>query len=218
MRDLGVLAVRLIEDFPEYYGYFALTSYEFDGRSPQNHNNRNPLLRLGIGADGLKTGHTSEAGYGLVGSAVQGGRRVVFVLTGLETEAARAEESERIVNWAFRQFVQKTVVAGGTRLADADVHMGQTARVGLVLAQDLNMLLPALAQDNLKAEIVYTGPIQAPISKGQKIAELIVEVPDIPDTRVPLVAENDVPRGGFMTRLMTAAGALTAQLIEAAGS
>ncbi len=113
MHDLGVIAVRLIEEFPQYYGYFSLTEFAYDGRSPDNHNNRNPLLALGIGADGLKTGHTSEAGYGLVGSTVQGGRRLVFVISGLSSEAERAEESERIVNWAFRQFVQKTVVKAG---------------------------------------------------------------------------------------------------------
>ena len=104
MEDLGLLASRLIREFPEYYGYFAMPTFEFDGRVPSNHRNRNPLLNLGIGADGLKTGHTSEAGYGLVGSAVQGNRRIVFVITGLDSEAARAEEAERVVAWAFRQF------------------------------------------------------------------------------------------------------------------
>ncbi|MEL7117607.1 MAG: D-alanyl-D-alanine carboxypeptidase family protein, partial [Pseudomonadota bacterium] len=103
MRDLGILATRLITEFPEYYAYFAMTEFPWDGRAPQNRFNRNPILGLGVGADGLKTGHTREAGYGLVGSAIQGERRIVFVITGLETDTAREEESERIVNWAFRQ-------------------------------------------------------------------------------------------------------------------
>ena len=103
-HDLGVLAQHLITDFPELYKNFAIKEYAFDNRAPANRHNRNPILGLGIGADGLKTGHTEEAGYGLVGSAVQDGRRVIFVLSGLGSEKARAEESERIVNWAFRQF------------------------------------------------------------------------------------------------------------------
>ncbi len=107
VHDLGMLAVRLITEFPEYYGYFGQTEYRYDDRAPDNRFNRNPLLHLGIGADGLKTGHTSEAGYGIVGSATQGTRRIVFVISGLTSEKERAEESERIVNWAFRQFVQK---------------------------------------------------------------------------------------------------------------
>jgi hypothetical protein len=95
MEDLGKVATAIIREFPEYYGYFALQEWPFDGRAPQNRFNRNPVLGLGIGADGLKTGHTQEAGYGLVGSALQGNRRIVFVITGLETMAARAERPRR---------------------------------------------------------------------------------------------------------------------------
>src|SRR6056297_1907730 len=124
MRDLALLSRHIIEDFPEFYPMFAETKFEFDGRAPQNTRNRNPILGLGIGADGLKTGHTQEAGYGLVGSAKQGDRRVIFVVTGLETARARAEESEQIVNWAFRQFAEQTVLTAGTEVARADVWMG----------------------------------------------------------------------------------------------
>ncbi|MBL3567661.1 D-alanyl-D-alanine carboxypeptidase, partial [Rhodovulum sulfidophilum] len=102
MHDLGILAMRLIDEFPEYYGFFGEQEYDYDGRAPQNRFNRNPLLKLGIGADGLKTGHTQEAGYGLVGSALQNGRRVTFVVSGLDSAEQRAEEGERIINWAFR--------------------------------------------------------------------------------------------------------------------
>lgn len=101
VKDLAILAQRLIEDFPEYYPLFAETQFTFDGRAPSNVNNRNPLLKLGIGADGLKTGHTTEAGYGLVGSAKQGDRRVIFVMSGLNSTAQRAEEAEAFVNWSF---------------------------------------------------------------------------------------------------------------------
>jgi D-alanyl-D-alanine carboxypeptidase (penicillin-binding protein 5/6) len=212
MQDLGRIAVRLIREFPEYYGYFAQTEYSFDGRVPSNHENRNPLLGLGIGADGLKTGHTSEAGYGLVGSAVQGDRRVVFVITGLPSEAARAEEAERIVAWAFRQFVTRTVVDGGTVVAEAPVWLGDSATVGLQAAEDVRLLFPALQQDGIAGEVVYTGPIEAPVTAGQPIAELVVPRDGLDFARIPLVADRDVARGGFVTRVRTATGILAGKL------
>ncbi|MEO1678630.1 MAG: D-alanyl-D-alanine carboxypeptidase family protein [Pseudomonadota bacterium] len=205
MADLGQLATRLIEEFPEYYTYFALQEYEFDGRAPSNTRNRNPILGLGIGADGLKTGHTQEAGYGLVGSAVQGDRRVVFVVTGLQTERARLEEAERIVNWAFRQFVQRTVAEGGTRLAEAPVHMGAARTVGMVVPEDLNLLIPALLRDTIEAEVSYQTPLKAPILQGQQIGTLLLDLPDIGLQELPLVAEASVPVGGFFPRIRTAA-------------
>lgn len=208
MRDLGILALRLIEEFPEYYPVFAETEYNYKNRAPDNRFNRNPLLKLGIGADGLKTGHTSEAGYGLVGSARQGDRRVIFAITGLPSDKARAEEAERIVSWAFRQFAFKTVAKAGERIAEAEVFLGAADRVGLVPEQDISLLVPALVQDTMTAEVIYTGPLRAPVAKGTRVAELVVHVPDLPDHRVPLVAEGDVARGGFLKRLGTAAGTL----------
>jgi serine-type D-Ala-D-Ala carboxypeptidase (penicillin-binding protein 5/6) len=203
-HDLGVLAERLIEDFPKHYELFSEQEFTFDGRVPSNSQNRNPILGLGIGADGLKTGHTEEAGYGLVGSAKQGDRRVIFVITGLPSMAARRTESERIINWAFRQFALKDVAEAGTRLAEADVWMGAAPRVGLVLPEDLSILIPATGQDALQAHIAYQGPVEAPITKGQEIAELVLEREDMPEMRLPLVAEADVPRGGFVPHVTTA--------------
>ncbi|MDP4031445.1 MAG: D-alanyl-D-alanine carboxypeptidase family protein [Pseudorhodobacter sp.] len=212
MHDLGMLATRLIEEFPEYYPIFAMTENNYANRAPDNRFNRNPLLKLNIGADGLKTGHTSEAGYGLVGSAVQGERRVVFAFTGLTSEKDRAQEAERLVNWAFRQFSMKTVARAGSRVAMAEVWMGDAPRVGLVPAEDVRRLLPALSQDQMAAEVVYTGPLAAPIAKGQQVAELLVHIPGLPDARIPLVAETAVGNGGFVTRLSTAARLLFARL------
>lgn len=217
-HDLGILAVRLITEFPEYYGYFALTEFEHDGRAPDNRFNRNPLLGMGIGADGLKTGHTEEAGFGLVGSAVQSGRRIVFVLTGLTSAQDRAQESERIANWAFREFVQKTVAPAGTRIADADVWLGQNALVGLVVAEDLTLLLPSVVQEKVTATVRYTGPVLAPVEAGQKLGEMVVEVPGVAPITVPLVAENAVPRGGFVTHLRTAFGVLSKRVMAEVGS
>ena len=208
MHDLGVLATRLITQFPEYYGYFAETEFLFDGRTPDNRFNRNPLLALGIGADGLKTGHTREAGYGLVGSAVQGKRRVVFVLTGLNSERERAEESERVVNWSFRQFVEKTVIEKDTQVARADVWMGDQPDLGLVTGDEVTLLVSALSRDDLAAEIVYRSPLEAPITKGQQVARMIITRADLPSTEIPLYADRDIIRGGFLPRVRTAASVL----------
>jgi D-alanyl-D-alanine carboxypeptidase (penicillin-binding protein 5/6) len=204
-RDLGMLSVQLIREFPEYYGYFAQKEFEFDGRAPQNRFNRNPLLDLGIGADGLKTGHTEEAGYGLVGSAEQGGRRIVFVLTGLQSERARAEESERVVSWAFRQFVEKTIAEEGRRFGEVPVWLGERQTVGLMAGRDLSILVPATLPGDLEARVVYRGPLEAPIAEGQEIAELVVPRDDLPEARLPLVADRSVPEGGFIPRVRTAA-------------
>jgi D-alanyl-D-alanine carboxypeptidase (penicillin-binding protein 5/6) len=208
MKDLGIIGLRLIEEFPEHYPIFSQTEFNFADRAPDNRFNRNPLLKLNIGADGLKTGHTSEAGYGLVGSAKQGDRRIVFAITGLPSETARAEEAERIVNWAFRQFTLKTVAKAGQRVAEAEVFMGDVPSVGLVPDQDLTQLVPALVQGQMTAEVVYLGPLQAPIAKGQRVAELVIHMPNMPDARLPLVAEADVGKGGFLTRITTAAQVL----------
>jgi D-alanyl-D-alanine carboxypeptidase (penicillin-binding protein 5/6) len=208
MRDLGIVAKHLVEDFPEFYPYFAMTEFNYKDRAPANAQNRNPLLKLGgtdWKADGLKTGHTSEAGYGLVGSAIRGDRRVIFVVTGLPSDEARAEESESIVNWAFRQFVEKTVVTKGTRLAEAEVFLGSAASVGLVSEHDVTLLLPASGQSEVEARIVYNGPLIAPVAAGQAVAELVIAVPGLAETRVPMLAEADVAKGGFLTRIQAAA-------------
>ena len=218
MHDLGILAVRLITEFPEYYGDFSLTEFPYDGRSPDNRFNRNPLLKMGIGADGLKTGHTEEAGYGLVGSAVQDGRRIVVVISGLTSEKERSEEAERIISWAFREFIQKTVASKGTKIADAPVWMGSADTVGLVVEKDLTLLLPSLAQDKLKSEVKYVGPIAAPITAGTKLADMIIDIPGHEPVTVPLVAEADIAKGGFGKRVKTAFGILSARVLAEIGS
>ena len=214
VHDLAVLADRLITDFPEYYPLFAEEVFEFDGRAPSNARNRNPLLKLDIGADGLKTGHTQEAGYGLVGSAKQGDRRVVFVLSGLDSVGKRAEEAEAVVNWSFRNFVERTVAKSEEPVAQAKLWMGAEKSVGLVPEDDLTLLFPVLGNKDIEAEVVYEGPINAPVSKGQPLAELVIKPEGLPEIRRPLVADKDVPLGGFVVRMMTVGGIVLKDVIN----
>ncbi|QUJ77318.1 D-alanyl-D-alanine carboxypeptidase [Sulfitobacter albidus] len=212
MRDLGLLSARLIRDFPQYYPMFAEKEFLFDAKEAQNRFNRNPLLGLGIGADGLKTGHTQEAGYGLAGSAKQGDRRVIFVLSGLDTAQARAQEAEAVANWAFRQFAQTELGAAGTVIAQADVSVGAEKTVGMELAEDLSMLIPTNPIEPLQTEIVYDGPVQAPIAKGDQIGELIIRPEGLPEKRVPLVADRAIAPYGFVDRMLAAATHLIARI------
>jgi D-alanyl-D-alanine carboxypeptidase (penicillin-binding protein 5/6) len=197
-RDLVILARRLIDDFPEEYAYFSETEYTWNGIEQHN---RNPLLELGLGVDGLKTGHTAEAGYGLVGSAEQNGQRVVFMVGGLGSEKERAAETQAIVKWAFGAFDPIRFFDEGDTVAAADVWLGAAKTVPLVAPSDLRMLVPREDRAGVKAQIVYRGPVEAPIAKGQKLATLEVAVPGHDDVSFDLVAGADVERGGLMTRI-----------------
>ncbi|WP_299651642.1 D-alanyl-D-alanine carboxypeptidase family protein [uncultured Jannaschia sp.] len=217
MADLAILAERLITEFPEYYTYFAETEFAFDGRSPANRFNRNPLLTLGIGADGLKTGHTQEAGYGLVGSAVQGDRRVTFVLSGMASESARAEESERLANWAFRQFAEERVLQDGEGpVMEAEVFMGERDTVPLVPEGEVTLLLPVTGRQTVTGEIAYDGPVEAPVAAGTRLATLTLSHPGIAPLEVPLVAGADVPRAGPLRRVQIAGTRVAGELLGSA--
>ncbi len=205
MHDLAVLATSIINDFPEYYGYFALEEYDFDGRSPSNRFNRNPVLGLDMGADGLKTGHTEEAGYGLVGSAMQGDRRIVFVFTGLEAQVDRRQEAESFINWGFRQFLPRDVAKKGDTIAQAPVWMGSQQQINLITDADIRLLVPAIAQDSLQTRVEYATPLEAPITAGAKVGELVITAADMPEKRIDLVSDRDVAYGGFLPRIRASA-------------
>lgn len=208
VRDLGLLAERLITDFPEYYGYFALQEYDFDGRSPANRFNRNPVLGLGLGVDGLKTGHTDEAGYGMVGSAVQGDRRIIFVFSGLSGESERRQEAEAMINWGFRQFLSRKLARSGDIVTEVPVWMGSQERVNAVVGQDITLLVPAIGQDSLETRVEYVSPVDAPVAEGGKVAELVVTAPNMPEKRIPLVSDREVTRGGFLPRMRASTSVL----------
>ena len=206
MRDLVLLANRLITDFPEEYRMFAEEEFLFDEEESANRRNRNPILGIaGLGADGLKTGHTQEAGYGLVGSGRQGERRIIFALTGLDSEKARAEEAESILNWGYRQFAEYEVGKQGERVAEADVWMGMQERVGLVLTRDLTLLLPATSAGKVPGEVIYSTPLQAPIAAGTEVGTLILRPEGLPEIELPLAADSAVAKGGFTQRVTTVA-------------
>lgn len=216
MRDLAVLAERIIVDFPEFYEMFSETEFVFDEKEAQNRFNRNPLLGLGIGADGLKTGHTQEAGYGLVGSVVQGKRRVIFVISGLQSEQTRAREAEAITNWAFRQFTTAELVKEGQIIAEADVWLGDAATVSLTAGKPLQTLVPVGGGGKVEAEVIYNGPLQAPIAKGDEVAKLLIKPEGLEATEVPLIAAGDVAKGGVMVRLKAASSRVLSKITAGA--
>ena len=220
MRDLAILGTKVIEDFPEFYAMFAEKEFLFDKKESQNRFNRNPLLGLGIGADGLKTGHTKEAGYGLVGSVKQGARRIVFVISGLQTEQARAREAEAITNWAFRQFTTAQLLEEGQIVAEAEVWMGEQATVQLSAAKALNTLVPTGTTDRkVKAEVIYDSPLKAPVMAGDQVGKLIIRPEGLAATEVPLIAAQTVEQGGVMVRLKTASQRVVKKLMaEAEGA
>jgi D-alanyl-D-alanine carboxypeptidase (penicillin-binding protein 5/6) len=217
VHDLTVLAARIITEFPEYYPYFAETEFLWDGRAPDNRFNRNPLLGLGIGADGLKTGHTQEAGYGIVASAKQGNRRIVFALQGLPSEGDRAREAEAIVNWAFRQFSEQTVVKSGEAVSTAEVWLGDADEVTLTAAEDVTLLVPALHHDGIPSKVTYLSPVPAPIAEGQEIGTLTLLPEGLPPVDVPLVAAAAVGKAGFFARIMVSTGRLRARYLDFLG-
>lgn len=196
-RDLAILAKRTIEDFPEYYGYYAETEYIYGGIKQQN---RNPLLTKNIGADGLKTGHTEASGYGLTASAIRGGRRVIAVLNGMSSDKERAQESERMIDWGFNEYENYTLFKAGEIVDNAPVDMGKAATVPLAAEQEVLVTLPRAVRQNVKANAQYPTPLPAPITKGAQVGTLVISAPGAQTVEIPLIATADVPRLGFFGR------------------
>jgi D-alanyl-D-alanine carboxypeptidase (penicillin-binding protein 5/6) len=204
-RDLATLASIIITEFPEYYPIFSETEFEFGGIRQYA---RNPLLHRDVGADGLKTGFTDDAGYSLTASAIRDGRRLILVLAGLETPGQRAREGERLLEHGFRDFKAYQLYAAGERVDTADVWLGDQKTVPLVTEQRVVLALTPEARRELQVRIVYDGPVPAPVSAGANLAQLEISAPGIEPRRVPLVAGADVPAVGLLGRVSSAIGYL----------
>jgi serine-type D-Ala-D-Ala carboxypeptidase (penicillin-binding protein 5/6) len=204
-RDLATLAMRTIKDFPEYYKYYSEREFTFNNIKQGN---RNPLLYKNIGADGLKTGHTEESGYSLTASVIRNGRRIVMVLQDLPNAKARDQESERLAEWAFREFTDYKLVAAGDKVDDAPVWLGAEASVPLTVARDFVVTLSHKSRSEMKVSEQYDGPVAAPIRKGQPVGKIVVTAPGAQPTEAPLVAGADVPRMGALGRVAALAGYL----------
>ena len=161
-----------------------------------------------MGADGLKTGYTRAAGYGLTASAVRGGRRLILAVNGFESARARAEESEAIIEWGFREYDTYQLLDAGEDVGQARVWLGESETVPLVLADDLTVTLPRAARDSLEVRIVYEGPVPAPIEEGQLIARLVIDAPGVETIDKPLLAGSDVGRPSVLVRMATVLGYL----------
>jgi serine-type D-Ala-D-Ala carboxypeptidase (penicillin-binding protein 5/6) len=204
-QDLTTLGLHIIRDYPEYYHYFSEKDFNFNNIHQEN---RNPLLYKDIGADGLKTGHTDESGYSLIGSIVRGDRRVIVVVSGLATMKDRASESERLVEWAFREFSNYKLFSAGDKVDDADVWLGKESKVGMSIANDLTVTLPRRSRRDMKVTVSYDRPLPAPIKEGDPIGKVVVTVPGVNSTERPLVAAVDDPTIGTIGRMATLTGYL----------
>ncbi len=205
-RDLAKLASATIQNHPQLYKkFYSKTDFTWGKTLGEGaaitQANRDPLLGRVRGADGLKTGHTEEAGYGFTGSAEQDGRRLVMVLAGLTSANQRIAESVKFMNWGFGAWRARPIVAAGKKVETAEVQLGDSSTVGLVAPKALSVTMPAGTNSPITAKVVYTGPIKAPIAKGQHIADLVISSPDTGEQRMPLVADKDVAEAGFFGRI-----------------
>jgi D-alanyl-D-alanine carboxypeptidase (penicillin-binding protein 5/6) len=206
-RDLATLANYVIREFPEYYGYYSEREFTYgqslDGK-PITQSNRNPLLYQGVGADGLKTGHTEAAGFGLAASGVRDGRRLVMVIHGMDSVRARSQESRRLFDWGFREFANYALFKAGETVESATVWLGDKPAVPLVLEKDFTVTLPRGGRSGMKVVVNYQGPVSTPIAKGQQIAMLEVSGPGFETIRRPLYAAEEVGRLAFFGRIVSA--------------
>jgi len=197
-RDLAKLSQIITTRFPEFYHYFAQSSFVYNGIKQSN---RNPLISKDMGVDGLKTGHTVESGYGMVSSALRAGRRLVLVVNGLESKKMRSSESERLLEWGFREFGNFELFKAGDVVTNASVWLGDKAHVALLIKDDLTLTLAKKVRRDMKVTVRFQGPLPAPILKDQQVATLTVTAPDMEPLEIPLVAGDSVKQLGLTGRL-----------------
>jgi len=211
-RELAKLARHIILTYPEYYKYYG--EREFTWNKIRQFN-RNPLLAMNIGGDGLKTGFTREAGYGLVGSAVQNGQRLIVVVNGLKSEKERAEEGKKLLEWGFHGFQSGVLFAEGQEIATARLYGGEKGHVPLTAQREVRLMVPRGSREKIIARVVYTGPVPAPVQQGQKIGMLKVWRGDSLVLEVPLQSTESVATGSMPRRALDAATELVINLFRA---
>ncbi|MGB9313911.1 MAG: D-alanyl-D-alanine carboxypeptidase family protein [Pseudolabrys sp.] len=212
-RELGLLARHIIRTYPDFYPIFSQADYTWNKIRQQN---RNPLLGAMTGADGLKTGFTKEAGYGLVGSAVQNGQRLIVVVNGVNTPKDRADEAKKLLEWGFRTFEQRVLFAEGQTIGTAKVFGGSIGRVSLVASEGaVRVLLPKAGGEKLIARIVYKGPVPAPVTEGTPIGNLKVWRNDNLILSTPLKASEAVGKGNMPQRAFDAVTEMIIALFRA---
>jgi D-alanyl-D-alanine carboxypeptidase (penicillin-binding protein 5/6) len=193
-HDLAILAQRLIVDYPHEYSLYGLKEFTYAGiRQP----NRNPLLYLNMGVDGIKTGHTDAGGYGLIASGEVNGRRIVMVVNGLDSEKSRADESARLMGWALNGFDNMNLLKIGDVIDRAETLFASNDLVPLTVNRDIRVTVPKGQKDKIKIIANYKSPLQAPMSKGDTVGELKISIPQIGDFNVPLVLAEDIESAGF---------------------
>jgi serine-type D-Ala-D-Ala carboxypeptidase (penicillin-binding protein 5/6) len=210
-RELAKLARHIIQTYPDYYKLYG--EREFTWNKIRQYN-RNPLLALNIGADGLKTGFTKEAGYGLVGSAVQNGLRLIVVVNGLRSEKERGDEGKKLLEWGFHSFQSGLLFAEGQEIAQAKVYGGQKGHVRLAADRAVSLMVPRGTREKIIARLVYSGPVRAPVEQGQKIGTLKVWRGEFLVLEVPLRAAESVGVGSMSRRAFDAATELVLGLFR----
>lgn len=208
--DLARLAQHIIREYPEYFKYYSELSFTWSDITQPN---RNPLLTMGIGADGMKTGFTEESGYAIVGTVKRGNQRLIAVLSGMESMNERAEESRKILDWGSRAFEKIRIFEDKEILGEASVYGGEKAGVGLTGAGPVEIYLPIGFRDKLQARIVYTGPLMPPVEQGAKVAALRVFIGDQMSQETPLYAAETVEQGGITRRAIDAVKELVIGLL-----
>ena len=197
--DLAKLATHVIHDYPQYYEYFKIPDFTWSNiRQP----NRNTLVDENIGVDGLKTGHTEAAGYGIVASSLRNGRRLVLVINGLKSERERINEARRLLDIGYRDFRDYKLAEKGKVLGDVQIWGGTKTTVPVTVKDPLTVLLPVESRRDLKVTLRYDGPMKAPIAAGQQIGTVTVTVPGKPDKTVPVVAAEEVSSNSFLDKMM----------------
>lgn len=198
MEDLAILARHIIKEFPELYHYFSQKEFVYNNIKQGN---RNPLLYTMKGADGLKTGHTEEAGFCLAASATKGERRLIEVMSGMSSNRERSEEAERLMSWGFREFNNFKILNKGQNVAEAKVWYGKDKTVNLTVADDVLKTVHRSQQENVKVTAEFDEPVKAPIKAGQEIGSVKIEIDGQNPLNVPLIAANDVDETGMLGKL-----------------